>query len=56
MTGLVYWSAPPNIFHRWVEIYFENQWIELEGFILDKTYLKKLQKQYLKIGWYSCIL
>ena len=46
MTGLVYWSAPPNIFHSWVEIYFENEWIELEGFILDKTYLKKLQNQF----------
>lgn len=46
MTGLVYWSAPPNIFHSWVEIYFENQWIELEGFILDKSYLKKLQNQF----------
>lgn len=46
MTGLVYWNAPKNIFHSWVEIYFESQWIELEGFILDKTYLKKLQNQF----------
>ena len=46
MTGLVYWSAPPNIFHSWVEIYFENQWYELEGFILDRTYFKKLQNQF----------
>ena len=29
----------------WVEINFENQWYELEAFILDKTYIKKLQEQ-----------
>jgi len=46
MTGVVYRSAPQNIFHSWVEIYFENQWYELEGFILDRTYLKKLQNQF----------
>lgn len=32
-------------FHSWVEINFENQWYELEAFILDKTYIKKLQEQ-----------
>ena len=46
MTGLVYRSAPQNIFHSWVEVYFENQWYELEGFILDQAYLKKLQNQF----------
>lgn len=46
MTGIVYYSAPKNIFHSWVEVYFENQWYELEGFILDKAYLKKLQNRF----------
>ena len=32
--------------HAWVEVYFENQWYELEGFILDQAYLKKLQNQF----------
>ena len=45
MTGFVYRNAPKNIFHSWVEINFENQWYELEAFILDKTYIKKLQEQ-----------
>lgn len=44
MTGLIYRNAPENIFHSWVEVYFENKWYELEGFILDKTYLQKLQE------------
>ena len=44
-TLFVYRNAPKNIFHSWVEINFENQWYELEAFILDKTYIKKLQEQ-----------
>ena len=45
MTGFVYKKAPQNVFHSWVEVYFENKWYELEAFILDKEYLSKLQKQ-----------
>lgn len=45
MTGIVYKNAPKNIFHSWVEVYFENQWYELEAFILDKKYLTKLQEK-----------
>ncbi len=44
MTGIVYRSAPENIFHSWVEVYLEGVWYELEAFILDKEYLSKLQK------------
>lgn len=44
MTGFVYKNAPQNIFHSWVEVYFENKWYELEAFILDTKYLKNLQK------------
>ncbi len=43
MTGVVYRNAPKNVFHSWVEIYFEDTWYELEAFILDKKYLEKLQ-------------
>lgn len=44
MTGLVYKNAPNNVFHSWVEVYFEDKWYELEAFILDKEYLTKLQE------------
>ena len=44
MTGLVYKKAPQNIFHSWVEVFFENKWYELEAFILDTMYLNKLQE------------
>ncbi len=43
MTGIVYKSAPQNVFHSWVEVYFEDKWYELEAFILDIAYLRKLQ-------------
>lgn len=43
MTGIVYKNAPNNVFHSWVEVYFEDNWYELEAFIIDKEYLTKLQ-------------
>ena len=43
MKGIIYKNAPQNIFHSWVELLFEDTWYELEAFILDREYLKKLQ-------------
>ena len=46
MTGLVYKSAPDEIFHGYVEAYVCGAWYNLEGFILDKKYLSALQKTF----------
>lgn len=46
MTGLVYKSAPKEIFHSYVEAYVCGAWYNLEGFILDKKYLSALQKTF----------
>lgn len=46
MSGFVYQNAPQNIFHSWVEVYFEDRWYELEALILDQQYLSKLQKKF----------
>lgn len=46
MTGFVYRNAPQNIFHSWVEVRLEETWYELEAFIIDKSYLGKLQQIY----------
>ncbi len=43
MTGLVYKKAPQEVFHSWVEVLFEGTWYNLEGLILDREYLRKLQ-------------
>ena len=45
MTGIVYKNAPQNVFHSWVEVYFENKWYELEAYIIDIEYLRKLQRK-----------
>ena len=45
MTGIVYKNAPQNVFHSWVEVNFEDKWYELEAFILDMEYLRKLQRK-----------
>lgn len=44
MTGFVYANAPKNIFHSWVEVFYGENWYELEAFILDSKYLTNLQK------------
>ena len=46
MTGFVYKKAPNNVLHSWVEVYYDNNWYELEGFILDKPYLTHLQNKF----------
>lgn len=43
---LVYKIAPDNILHSWVEIYLEDRWINLEGFILDDVFLSALQQKF----------
>lgn len=46
VTGVVYLLSPRNIIHCWVEVFHEGKWINLEGFILDMSYLSKLQKKF----------
>lgn len=46
MTGIVYKLAPEDVIHSWVEVLYKDKWYELEGFILDKKYLNKLQKKF----------
>jgi Transglutaminase-like superfamily len=46
IKGLAYTLAPKNIIHSWVEINYQNKWINLEGFILDLNYLKSVQQAF----------
>ena len=54
ITGLPYLLAPKNIIHSWVEVYCQEKWLNLEGFILDKKYLGKLQCKFLDITGSFC--
>ncbi|WP_440054962.1 transglutaminase-like domain-containing protein [Pseudoalteromonas sp. T1lg65] len=40
------WLAPNSIIHSWVEVYLQNQWVELEGYIIDKPYLEQVQMKF----------
>ena len=37
--------APKYILHSWVEVYYGDKWVDLEGFILDQSYLSSVQKK-----------
>ncbi|WP_334061193.1 transglutaminase-like domain-containing protein [Limimaricola cinnabarinus] len=39
----VYPWAPAEIFHSWVEVELNDNWLNLEGFILDSLYLRVIQ-------------
>lgn len=54
MTGIVYKTAPRNVLHSWVEVFYNNEWYELEAFILDKKYLSKLQKRFKECSGAFC--
>ncbi len=45
VTGVFYYLAPKKIIHSWVEVLGDDQVQELEGFILDKTYMQSLLKR-----------
>jgi len=44
IRGIWYKLSPRNILHSWVEVYVNEAWYYLEGVILDKMYLEKLQR------------
>lgn len=46
IPNYLFWLAPEYIIHSWVEVYFDNRWINLEGFILDNSYLSVIQDQF----------
>ena len=46
ITGWAYVLAPASIIHSWVEIWFDGRWVNLEGFILDESYLIALQQKF----------
>ena len=42
----LFFFAPKRILHSWVEVNYNNRWINLEGYILDKAYLQKIQERF----------
>ena len=46
MKGFYYKLAPKEIVHSWAEIFYNDKWLNLEGFILDINYVKQLQVKF----------
>jgi len=40
--------APKRIIHSWVEVYYGDRWLNLEGYIIDKAYLKQVQRSFVE--------
>lgn len=43
---VLYQIAPQRILHSWVEVYYEGEWLNLEGFIIDSAFLTAIQSIY----------
>ena len=46
MIGIVYRNAPDHILHSWVEACLDGTWYDLEGIILDRSYLEGLHRKF----------
>ncbi|KGJ90270.1 transglutaminase-like domain-containing protein [Thalassotalea sp. ND16A] len=38
--------APERIIHSWVEVYHNERWLNLEGYIIDQAYLTQVQNRF----------
>lgn len=43
LTGIMYMLAPKKIVHAWTEVYFNENWLALEGVIIDTAYLNNVK-------------
>ena len=46
MKSFYYQLSHKDILHSWVEIFYNGQWLHLEGFILDMKYVNMLQEKF----------
>ncbi len=46
INGIAYRFSPKRILHSWVEVNVQGKWYDTEGIILDKGYLRALQKRF----------
>lgn len=46
VNGALYFVAPTNIIHTWVEVLHDGRWTGLEGVIVDTSYLDGLRARF----------
>jgi len=45
IPSYLFFMAPKYILHSWVEVDYQGNWVDLEGFILDQSYLSAIQRR-----------
>ena len=45
-SGLISKLAPERVVHTWVEVFYQDKWIGLEGVITDEAYVQGVKKKY----------
>lgn len=45
-SGIIALLAPKYILHTWVEVFYQNKWVILEGVITDKKYYEAVKKKF----------
>lgn len=45
-TALISFFAPKYIIHTWAEVYYNSQWLALEGVITDKRYFNAIKRKF----------
>lgn len=48
-SGIIAAFAPDRIIHTWVEVYYKEQWLTLEGVIIDAKYLEAVKSKYSQV-------
>ena len=46
LPGLSYKMAIKPLYHAWVEVQYNNKWLAMEGHIVDRPYIAKLQTKF----------
>ena len=50
IPNYLFFFAPKRIIHSWVEVYQNDRWVNLEGYIIDQPYLKQIQSRFADQG------
>lgn len=46
LHGMSYALSPAELYHTWLEVRYNNRWVEIGGHIVDRPYLQKLQAKF----------
>ena len=53
-SGIVSRHIPDEVMHTWTEVYYQEQWYDLEGVIIDRAYLNGIYRKFHNPTGYFC--